>query len=62
MADETSGENNTEQVTIQEVSDDRSVDSSADIVGAILLIPATMIMLAFLSVVYKIFINRRLRG
>lgn len=51
------------QEVIVQTQDSSSIDnSSADIVGAILTIPATMIMLAFFSVIYKIFINRRLRG
>lgn len=62
MDNETGSESSSEQNTIQEVVYDSPINPYSDIVGAILTIPATLIILAFFSCIYKIFINRRTRG
>lgn len=47
-----------------DISDDSgsSSDNYNDLISAILMIPATIICLACMSVIYKMFINRRTRG
>lgn len=62
MDNENGSENNNSEIIEQEVSQPDYPAYYADIVNAILLIPATLIVLAFFSCLYKIFINRRLRG
>lgn len=62
MDNSASDEGSVEQVVIQEVGNDSYSDYYRDIVGAILTIPATLIILSFFSAIYRIFINRRTRG
>lgn len=62
MDDQTSSEDNIEQVVIQEADPNTVSADTTAIVGAILTIPATLIVLSFFSVIFKIFVNRRLRS
>ena len=62
MDDQNNSEDDIQEVVVQEVGYDTSSSPYSDIVDAILLIPATLIVISFFSLIYRIFINRRLRS
>ena len=59
MDDQNGGSDDIQEVVVQEVGNDTLSDPYSDIVSAILLIPATIIVVSFFALIYRIFINRR---
>ena len=62
MDDQNGGSDDIQEVVVQEVGNDTLSDPYSDIVSAILLIPATIIVVSFFALIYRIFINRRMRN
>ena len=62
MDDQDGSSDDIQEVVVQEVGNDTLSDPYSNIVSAILLIPATLIVISFFALIYRIFINRRLRS
>lgn len=62
MADQDGSTDDFQEVIVQEVGYDSASSPYSDIVNAILLIPATIFVVSFFALIYRIFINRRMRG